>query len=536
MTPLQRLAALFAGNDTHYGTHGEPSRKNTADGGFKWIIQPTAKTLKGGYTEAHWKAHVDGKKPLGVVPIRQDSTASWGSIDYDVYGKDLTELIKKVESLKLPLVPCRSKSGGLHLFIFCLEPVPATLLQDVLRNIAAALGIADSEIFPKQSSLLVERGDEGSWMIMPYFGGDFAGKLQMQVGMRANGGEIGLPEFVRYAEKMRLSLSQLEELTTVKAVVPPAPKRKKGDKGPSGADGPGPFGDGPPCIELMIATGGIKPGGQNDALFHMAVYYKRKFPDTWQQELELANSQYLVPAGSEGGLASVTKSHTKKDYEYKCKTEPMKSHCDSIKCRMRRFGVTGGNVTPIITSIKKLNSDPPIWFVDIDKNKIECTTADLQRWDRFQQLLMEKTHNTFGVISHPVWLATVGAALQAMTKDDVIEVSHGATPEGEFHELLETFLTNRQRGQREEDLLSGRPWEDEEQARHYFSLGKLTRFLKKEGMDVKRHHVVNFVRKLGGKSEKRMVKEKELDLHWIPSHQVRSTPQVSTPNLKEKPI
>jgi hypothetical protein len=52
-----------------------------------------------------WKAHVDGERPLGIVPIRTDDTVVWGSIDYDVYGEDLTALIKKVESLKLPLVP-----------------------------------------------------------------------------------------------------------------------------------------------------------------------------------------------------------------------------------------------------------------------------------------------------------------------------------------------------------------------------------------------------------------------------------------------
>lgn len=533
--------ALFEGNDTHYGMHGEPSRKATANGGMKWIIQPTAKTLKGAYTEKHWKDHVDGKKPLGVVPIRQDSMASWGSIDYDVYGEDLTDLIKKVEARKFPLMPCRSKSGGLHLFIFTLEPVPAVLLQDVLRNIAAALGIADSEIFPKQSTLLVDRGDEGSWMIVPYYGGDFGGKLQMQFGLRANGGEIGLPEFVRIAEKLRQSPEQLEALMDTRAVAAPARGKRgngvKGDKGPSGADEAGPFGDGPPCIAHMIADGGIKAGGQNNALCHMATYYKRKFPDTWQQELELANNQYLVPAGSEAGLSSVIKGYTRRDYEYKCKDEPMKTHCDSIKCRARRFGVTGGSVTPVITSIKKLDSEPPIWFVDVEKTKIECTTEDLQRWDRFQRLLIEKAHNPFGVISQALWLATIQTALANMKSDDIIAVSAGASPRGEFHELLESFLTNRQRGAREEDLLTGRPWEDEEQGRHYFSLGKLTRFLKKEGMEgVKRPQVVNYVQDLGGKNEKRSVKGKEMDLYFVPSKVVRSTPQVSIPQLKEKPI
>src|ERR1044072_9220953 len=107
MTPLQRLMALFEGNDTHYGTHGAPSRDPTGES-LKWVIKPTAKTLKGKPTPEMSKAHIDGKKPLGVVPIRQDDTTIWGSIDYDVYGTDLTDLIKKVEAMKFPLVPGRS--------------------------------------------------------------------------------------------------------------------------------------------------------------------------------------------------------------------------------------------------------------------------------------------------------------------------------------------------------------------------------------------------------------------------------------------
>jgi hypothetical protein len=58
----------------------------------------------------------------------------WGSIDYDVYDADLMKLIKKVHDLKLPLVPCRSKSGGLHLFCFTKDFVPAATMQNVLRT------------------------------------------------------------------------------------------------------------------------------------------------------------------------------------------------------------------------------------------------------------------------------------------------------------------------------------------------------------------------------------------------------------------
>lgn len=535
--------ALFEGNDTHYGTHGEPSRK---PGTLKWIIQPTAETRRGRITIEMWKGHVDGKKPIGVVPIMQDNSARWGSIDYDVYGEDLTALIKKVEAAKLPLVPCRSKSGGLHLFFFTLVPIPAATMAQILRNLAAALGIADSEIFPKQGEIQADRGESGSWMVMPYFGGDFGGKLKMQVGLRANGGEIGLPEFVRFAEKMRQSAETAEELMHVSAA-PVSGKRGKsvngtgvkGDKGPMPADDPSkPFGDGPPCLTHMVLSGGVTTG-QNNALCHMATYYKRKFPDTWREELAVSNATHLNPVGSDAGLDSVIKSYSKKDYEYKCKDEPMRTHCDSVACRAKRFGVTGGTMAPLITSIKKLDSDPPIWFVQIDgKHSLECATQDLQRWDRFQVKLIEKAHNPYGMIPQALWLATIGVALAAMTKDDTIPVGVDAGIGGEFKELISTFLTNKQRATREEDLLSERPWEDEEGGRFYFHLGKLQAFLKKQGMEgMKRAQIVARIREdFKGGHEVRKVKDHDEHLYWIPSDGIRSKPKLTTPELKEKPI
>lgn len=530
--------ALFEGNDTHYGTHGAPSRDPTGQS-LKWVIRPTAKTLKGPTTDKMWKDHVDGKKPLGVVPIRSDDKTSWGSIDYDVYGEDLTALIKKVESLKLPLVPCRSKSGGLHLFFFTTEPVSAEIVQNLLRDLAAALGIAGSEIFPKQTTLLNDRGDQGSWMIMPYYGDTFDGKLERQVGLRNNGSEIGLPEFVRVAEKVKQSPDQIDALMTRNLKrASPASGSKGGKRGIMKDDNTVPFGDGPPCLVHMVQAGGIKQGGQNDTLCHMATYFKKKDPTTWETELERANQLYFDPVHPESGVNGVIKSYRKKDYEYKCKHEPMKSHCDAILCRKRTHGVSGGGsgaLVPVIQSIKKMNSDPPVWFVQVEGAKIECSTEDLQRWERFQRILMEKVHNPFGLIPQGEWLSTIQEAMTRMTEP--IDVSPDVDKQGEFTELLETYLHNRQRALKEEDLLAGRPWESENEQRFYFVLSKLHRFLEREGLKgLNKPQLVSRITKLEGGHETREIKGKTVHLHWIPSSAVQATPAISTPPLKERPI
>jgi hypothetical protein len=58
-------------------------------------------------------------------------------------------LIEKIRKLKLPLVVCRSKSGGAHCFLFTTEWVDAKDMQATLQQISAALGYGGSEIFPK---------------------------------------------------------------------------------------------------------------------------------------------------------------------------------------------------------------------------------------------------------------------------------------------------------------------------------------------------------------------------------------------------
>ena len=75
----------------------------------------------------------------------------------------------KVFGLKFPLIVCRSKSGGAHVFLFTKENIPASLMQSKLKQMAIILGYEGSEIFPKQTEILVERGDTGNFLNLPYY-------------------------------------------------------------------------------------------------------------------------------------------------------------------------------------------------------------------------------------------------------------------------------------------------------------------------------------------------------------------------------
>ena len=74
--------------------------------------QGRATTVREDVTLDKWDLHLKGKKGLGIIPINDDSNCKFGAIDVDTYKDlDYNEVLQKVNQLKLPLYPCKSKSG-----------------------------------------------------------------------------------------------------------------------------------------------------------------------------------------------------------------------------------------------------------------------------------------------------------------------------------------------------------------------------------------------------------------------------------------
>ena len=154
MTDITRFKAIFQGLDIAYGTYRIERAKDSGKQAGKAMV------IRKPPTDELWVKHLEGVEPsLGIIPIRADNSCIWGCVDIDQYPLDLAGLILKVRKLALPLVVCRSKSGGAHVFLFTSEPVPAADMQRYLKAVAALLGESGREIFPKQTEILVDRGD-----------------------------------------------------------------------------------------------------------------------------------------------------------------------------------------------------------------------------------------------------------------------------------------------------------------------------------------------------------------------------------------
>ena len=81
-------------------------------------------------------------------------------------------------------------------------------MQRKLRQLAASIGFGQAEIFPKQTQLLLDRGDRGSTLNMPYF----AGENSTRYAYNGEGQAISPEEFLERAEELILSPSGLESL------------------------------------------------------------------------------------------------------------------------------------------------------------------------------------------------------------------------------------------------------------------------------------------------------------------------------------
>jgi hypothetical protein len=150
-TALEQFMTLFRGFENGHGQH-ELSGQPDASG----KIKGKAYTKSFGASEKEYMAHLEGKGvSLGLIPLMADNRCWFGAIDIDVKGdtaplkEPIEQLEARVRKLEFPLVVCRSKSGGAHLYLFCNEPILAKDMHARLAHFSQKLGYGGCELFPE---------------------------------------------------------------------------------------------------------------------------------------------------------------------------------------------------------------------------------------------------------------------------------------------------------------------------------------------------------------------------------------------------
>ncbi len=481
---------LFKGYELAHGQYRV--QKTESDG----KMSGRAVTVAEPATQANFESHLSGGDYiLGIIMLRENNSCNFGVIDVDIRGdvklnESLEQLEKKIN--KTPLVLCRSKSGGAHLYLFCEPAIPAIDMVAKLNEFAATLGYGGAEIFPKQISRANER-DRGNWINLCYWDGDKTERYAIH-----NGKKLDLKNFIKLAEKKSTTFEELENYKPDLVDI---------------------FNDGPPCLQHLM-TMGFPEGGRNISLFNVGVYYRKKNPDDWQEDLMKFNYEHVstpLPSSEVNGLV---KAVSKKDYAYTCKQSPICNYCEKSKCMKRSFGIGGvaGGATIQIDAITKYeteNRSSVRWYIEIQGERIEVTTPQLLDQRQLQKLCVEKLNKCPSTMPAQKWEQRINELLSSV---EVVVDPDDASPQGQFEKMLDSFLTGKVQARHKDEIMNAKPWHDSDEGKVYFRSEDLFIYLDSRRFRYpSQHQIWSWLRNLGGDRKTFRIKSKPVKVWSVPA-------------------
>ena len=464
----EKFKNIFEGLKIAYGQYQKGERnENGKQQGKAFIVRKNV-------SDDLWENHLQGKGPaLGIIPIREDNTCRWGCIDIDSYNLDHSGLIQSIRNLNFPLIVCRSKSGGAHVFLFTKDFISAALMQNTLKKIAKVLGYEGSEIFPKQTEILVERGDTGNFLNLPYYNGTKG----LRYAINDSGSSCTLEEFYKLYDVCACTRQEVEKIKVEEKKIEEA------------------FPAGPPCLN-KLASVGFGEGSRNNALFNIAVYYKQSHPDSWEDKIVEANLKYMEPKLSNSEVQQLIKSVNRKGYDkYRCKDAPINAVCQSGLCRTKRFGVGyGEEEMPVLGNLTKYKSTPPQWFLDVSGTRIELKSEQLYSPPLFALACLDQANLVVPVPKAKDWKQYFLKPMMQNLQE--VEPLESLDPMNQLIGLLQDWTTNRQSARTIDDVLNKLPFTDENKEFTYFRMDDFYAFCKKNNWDVDKIKTGNLIKRL----------------------------------------
>lgn len=395
-----------------------------------------AKTLKNPVTVDLYDKHIDGISGLGVVPIDEDNMCRFAAIDIDIDDIDHQELVRKVSVLKIPLIVCRSKSGGAHLYTFTNKPVPARTIRKLMTKWAADLGYGASEIFPKQNML--DKTGVGNWINLPYYSAmneDVCNRFGIDTS-----GPLVFMKFLAAAEEMAKT-NDIEAF----------------DDGAIEPDGM------PPCLSYFFHTGAGE-GVRNEVLYSLGVYARKADHPDLEEFMFQMNFKVIDPPLPAREVKSILTSVKRQSYQYKCKHPVFKQHCNPLTCKKLKYGITPQSDLDeeynqhMVGCLTKHTTDPVKWTIDINGIDIDFSTEELMNYYKVRCLSMERANIIVPPMKQEEWLLVLKERLDNVR---IKEAPEDASESGDMMTVLSEFIHISERSQQgREDLLRGMPVKD----------------------------------------------------------------------------
>ena len=304
-------------------------------------------------TDKDYEEHLNGKKSIGIQPCDDEGLAIFGAIDID--PKNYTDFkpekyLKIIEEKELPVIPIKSKSGGLHLYVFTKERVKASDIREFLEKLLFIFGLpAKTEIYPKQTSLETTEGkrSSGNFINIPYY------NKNDRVAVDTSNNELTFETFMKAIE---LNVQTADTLNNFGATLIQRALKNESEQ----------FKEGPPC--LGIICGGLEKNNtklkdeRDRFLYNYMVFAKKKYQDSWEEKVLEGARQYIEydKIWGDTKVEKKIKSWKGETAGYTCHEDPIQAHCVKSTCLRRKFGVGKqlNSEWPDIISITKIDYRP----------------------------------------------------------------------------------------------------------------------------------------------------------------------------------
>mgnify|MGYP003145425265 CR=1 FL=1 len=298
-------------------------------------------TLQQKVTAKVWERHLEGKTRIGLRP-EKDEKAKWGCIDVDpstYKNYSSKKYIDIIKNYKLPLVPVRSKSGGLHLFLFLKDWAPVQQIRKKLDEWNNTFFMAN-EVFPMNKAVT-----------MPYYNMN----ATIEYAFDDNSSPLMIGGFLDLAESKALTIQELYNLKTT-AYEPETDWNQY-----------------PPCVQKLIQEP-WHGNNRNNFLFNIMVLENKKSEGnidnkTFQEVAVERNKACFATPMKISEAKNVAKSVKAKGYQYKCppKHSELSPICNKDLCKLRKLGI-GPQVPDMIDDFQNIafTRDPKTIFYSFD--------------------------------------------------------------------------------------------------------------------------------------------------------------------------
>lgn len=504
-----KFMEIFSGYERAHGEH-ELFAKPDESGKLKG----RARTVAEGAGEDEYDNHLKGGGiSLGLIPLLIDDTCWFGAIDIDIQGEvKLSESIEALEArirlLELPLVVCKSKSGGAHCYVFAKSPISAKVMQQKLAEFASLLGYGGCEIFPKQI-MRANDEDRGNWINIAYYGALSDGGTS-RYAIRNSKPIPDLKKFLEYAESMRLEEKELMSVSVKLTEL---------------------FSDGPPCLQ-HLTTFGIEKGGRNTTLTNVAIYYKKKNPDEWQDLVMKFNFDHIQPSLDVDEVYQIIKNMLRKEYFYMCKQPPLCHHCDKRACVRRDFGVTFGDsalqIFPLDNLTRCSSKNSVRWYAEHQGFRVELTTDQLLSPTELQKVFIER----FGQVIIPGKRAEWHLRLKELMETcSEVQDPDDASRQGQFENLLDNFFSASRPARNKDELIKGNNYT--EAGRVYFRSEDLFNYLNVRRFTHTPHEIWTWLKSMQAAAHQMRIKGKMLRAWSIPEPEKFDGSEIAMPTQLE---